>query len=33
MEFTKVNFSINTMLNKFQSTGVAEICDFLTDSF
>lgn len=33
MEFTKVNFSINAMLNKFQSTGVAEIYDFLTASF
>lgn len=33
MEFTKVNFSINAMLNKVQSTGVAEIYDFLTASF
>ena len=33
MEFTKVNFSVNPMLNKFQGTGIAEIFDFLTASF
>ena len=33
MEFTKVNFSVNTVLNTFQSTGAAQINDFLTASF